>query len=133
MDISETPTDFLSQRQRSEFMSIAQIDNYIWRLSKSGAVSVINNFKVDLYQRFTYPLTSVVIIILGIPFALMIRKRATGFYSLGLSIMVGFLYYVVNAISIALGKKGILAPLLAASLSHIITLASSIYLIRKLP
>ncbi len=131
--IPEKPSDFLVQRQRSELMTISEIDNYIWRLSRSGANSVINNLKVDLYQRFTYPLTSVVIVLLGIPFALTIKKRATGLYSLGISIMVGFLYYVINAISIALGKKGVFPPFLAASFSHIITLSYSIYLIRKLP
>ena len=130
--IPEGPLDFLAQRQRSEFMTIAQIDRYIWKLSKSGASSVINNFKVDLYQRFTFPFTSVVIVLLGIPFALTIKKRATGLYSLGLSIMVGFLYYVINAISIALGKKGVFAPFLAASFSHIITLAYSAYRIKTL-
>lgn len=133
MSIPESPSDFLSQRQRPDFMTIAQIDDYIWKLSKSGAVSVVNNLKVDLYQRFTMPLTSVIIILLGIPFSLMIRKRATGLSSIGVSIMVGFLYYGLNAISIALGKKGMFPPLVAATLSHIIALISSLYLIATIP
>jgi len=64
---------------------------------------------------------------------MMLKKRATGLSSVGLSIMVGFLYYVLNAISIALGKAGILMPSLAASLSHILALISAIYLIQALP
>jgi lipopolysaccharide export LptBFGC system permease protein LptF len=47
--------------------------------------------------------------------------------------MVGFLYYVLNAVSVALGKAGILMPALAASLSHILALISAIYLIETLP
>lgn len=132
-DIPEKPNDFLTQRQRPDFMTISQLEDYIWKLSRSGATTAIRNMKVDLYQRFTSPLTNIIIILLGIPFALMIKKRATGLSSMGLSIMVGFFYYVLNAISIALGKAGILVPLLAASLSHIIGLVISLYLIGNLP
>ncbi len=133
MTITETPKDFLDQRQSPEFMTIAQLDNYIWRLSRSGATKVTRNFKIDLYQRFTMPLTTILIILLGIPFSLMIRKRATGISSLGISIMVGFLYYVVNAVSVAFGKAGFLPPGLAVSLSHILALMFSLYLMWSLP
>ncbi len=133
MVIPETPRDFLSQRQRPDLMNIAQLEDYIWKLSRSGATTVIRNFKVDLYQRFTSPFTSLVIIILGVPFSLIVRRRATAFSSIGLSIIVGFLYYILDAVSIALGKGGILMPTLAASLSHIVTLIYSLYLINALP
>ncbi len=133
LPIPESPRDFLSQRRRPEYMSISQLQGYLWRLSKSGAVGIIKNLKVDLYQRYTAPFTTIMIILLGIPFALRMKKRATGLSSIGLSIMVGFLYYVLNAISVALGKAGILFPFLAASLSHIVALTVGIYLIANLP
>jgi len=133
MPIPEAPHDFLNQRQRPEFMTIAQLDDYIWKLSKSGAITITRNLKVDLYQRFSSPFMSLFIILLGIPFSLMMRRRATGLSSVGFSIIVGFLYYVLNAVSIALGKAGILTPILAASLSHIVALFFSLYLIETLP
>jgi lipopolysaccharide export system permease protein len=133
MSIPEKPADFLKQRQRTEFMTIAQIEDYLWRLSKSGAGSVIRGLKVDLYQRYASPFTSMIIIFLGIPFALMMRRRSTGISSIGISLMVGFLYYIADAVSIALGKGGVLPPFLAASLSHIVALASSFYLIQTMP
>jgi len=133
MAIPETPHDFLNQRRRPEYMTIAQLQNYLWRLSKSGALGIIKNLKVDLYQRYTAPFTTIMIILLGIPFSLRMKKRATGLSSIGLSIMVGFLYYIINAVSIALGKSGILFPFLAASLSHILALFFGIYFIVKLP
>jgi lipopolysaccharide export system permease protein len=133
MTIPEGPKDFLAQRQRPEAMTIAQLDTYIWKLSRSGAANVIRNLKVDLYQKFTSPFTSLMIILLGIPFSLMMRKRATGLSSVGISIMVGFLYYILDAICLAIGRGGILPPFLAASLSHIIALSFSLYLIHCLP
>jgi len=133
MSITETPRDFASLRQKPELMNIKELQDYIWRLSKSGATTVIRNLKVDLYQRFTMPFTSIIIILLGIPFSLLMRKRATGMSSIGVSIIVGFLYYVLDAVCLAIGKSGLLMPSLAASLSHIIALLSSLYLIQKLP
>ncbi|MCX5709768.1 MAG: LptF/LptG family permease, partial [Candidatus Omnitrophica bacterium] len=120
MSIPETPKDFVSQRQRTDNMSIAQLEDYIWKLSRSGANTVIRNLKIDLYQRYTTPFTNVIIILLGIPFSLIMRRRATGISSIGISILVGFLYYVLDAVCIAFGKGGILPPVLSASLSHII-------------
>lgn len=133
MNISETPQDLVSLRQKPEQMDIRQMQNYIWRLSKSGATGIIRNLKVDLYQRLTSPFTSIIIILLGLPFALLIRKRATGMAAIGISIGVGFLYYVLDAVCLAIGKSGLIFPSLAASLSHIIVLTGSLYLISKLP
>ncbi len=133
MNIPETPRDFASLRQKPELMNIKEMQDYIWRLSKSGATTVIRNLNVDLYQRFMMPFTSIIIIFLGIPFSLMMRKRATGMSAIGVSIIVGFLYYVLDAVCLAIGKSGLLMPSLAASLSHIIVLSGSLYLIQKLP
>ncbi len=133
MSITETPLDLASLRQKPEQMNIRQMQNYIWRLSKSGATGIIRNLKVDLYQRFVSPFTSIIIILLGIPFSLLMRKRATGMAAIGVSISVGFLYYVLDAVCLAIGKSGLLFPALAASLSHIIVLSGSLYLISKLP
>ena len=131
--IPETPDEFLSQKQSSEQMNIAQINDYIWKLSKSGATRVVQNLKIDLYQRYTSPLISLIIILVGIPFSFVMRRRATGVSSLGISIALAFLYYVFNAISIALGKGGVLPPVIAVSLSHITIFCFSFYLILKMP
>ncbi len=133
MTIPETPHDFVAQRQRSDFMTIAELEDYIWKLSRSGATTVIRNLKVDLYQRLVSPFTSLIMIFIGIPFSMMIKKRATALSSFGLCILVGFLYYVLNAVSIAFGKGGVLMPILSASLSHIVAIVFSLRLISTLP
>jgi lipopolysaccharide export system permease protein len=133
MSIPETPENLASLRQKPEQMNIRQIQDYIWILSKSGATTVVRNLKVDLYQRFISPFTSIIIILLGIPFSLLMRKRATGMSAIGVSIIVGFLYYILDAICLAIGKSGLIMPAISALLSHIIILYGSLYLISKLP
>ncbi len=132
MAIPENPQEFFIQRQHPDSMTIAQLEDYLGKLSKSGATGVIKNLKVDLYQRFASPLMSLVMILIGIPFSFMMRKRTTGMSSLGISILVGFLYYVFNAVSIALGKAGVFPPFIAAFVSHLSFLAFSIYLVLRL-
>ena len=115
MDIKETPEDFLKQRLNVTSMNIRQLKSYIDRFSKSGAIKALNNMRVDLHQKIAYPFGNFVIILIGLPFALMIRNRKGGtFISLGLAIILGFLYYVANAVSLAFGKSGLLPPILSA-------------------
>jgi len=133
MPIPETPKQFLEQKQSTDFMSLHQIRDYISKMAPSGAVTVIRNLQVDLYHRLFSPLTSLLIILLGIPLSMKIGKRAAGLSSLGLALILGFLYYVLNAISVALGKAGIFDPLLAGSLSHICALVTSFFLVARLP
>lgn len=133
MTIPEGPKDFLAQRRKPESMNISELDTYIWKLSRSGATNVIRNLKIDLYQKFTAPFTSLIIIMLGIPFSLKMHRKATGLSSIGISIMVAFLYYILDAVFIAIGRGGILPPFLAASLSHLTGITFSIYLIKSLP
>ena len=133
MPFTETPKEFINQKQSTDFMSLSQIEDYIWRLSKSGATTVIRNLRVDYYQRFTLPLTSLIIILIGIPFSFKMHRKSTGMSSFGISLVVGFIYYVLTAVSMALGKAGIIIPFLSVSLSHIVMLLLSIYLIGNLP
>ena len=133
MPFTETPEEFINQKQSTDFMSLSQIEDYIWRLSKSGATTVIRNLRVDYYQRFTLPLTSLIIILIGIPFSFKMHRKSTGMSSFGISLVVGFIYYVLTAVSMALGKAGIIIPFLSVSLSHIVMLLLSIYLIGNLP
>lgn len=114
MDITETPEDFLQQRRRPELMTITQLEDYIWRLEKSSASLAARSLLVDLYQRYAVSATSLILILIGIPFSFVIRKRANFFSSFGICICVSFLYYVSTAIMIALGKAGIIFPFLSA-------------------
>lgn len=133
MAISETPLDFVSQRQKTEQMDAGQMRDYISKLSKGGATTVVRKLKVDLYQRYASPFTNLIIVLLGIPFSLMMHKRATGLSSIGLSIMVGFLYYIIDAVFTAMGRGQAITPLLSALLSHVIAFSYAAYLIYRMP
>ncbi len=132
MYITETPNDFLQQRKRMEFMSILQLEDYIWRLRKSGAVSALRNLAVELYSRYASSLTGLILVLIGMPFSFVIKKRDNIFSSFGICIGISFLYYVLNAVSLSMGKNGLIPPMLAVWAVPIIFISLAIRSISKI-
>ena len=60
-------------------------------------------------------------ILIGLPFAMMVRNRkGMTLISFGIAILIGFIYYVANSVSLAFGKGGYLSPILAAWLTPLL-------------
>jgi lipopolysaccharide export system permease protein len=115
MDITESPRDFLRQRIQISSMNIKQLNDYINKFRYSGAKAVLRNLYVDINQKIAYPFSNIIILMTGLPFALMTKKRkGLAFASLGLCLVIGFFYYVLNAVALALGKAGVLESVIAA-------------------
>ena len=129
--ITETPKDFLQQRKRPELMTITQLEDYIWRLKKSSATAAVRNLSVDLYNWYAASVSCLILILAGIPFSFAIRRRANIFSSFGACIALSFLYYILTAVSLALGKSGILFPFAAAWIIPAVFFAASIRAITK--
>ena len=132
MDIQETPQDFLRQRLNVSSMNLKQLYGYIKRFAHSGAIKALNNLRVDFHQKIAYPFCNIIILLVGLPLSLMTgRRKAVTFTSLGVAMGVGFLFYVTNAVGIALGKGGFFPPMLAAWCAPLLFSAMAIYLIKK--
>jgi len=132
MDIRETPKDFIKQRLDVTAMNIKQLSEYVSRFSDSGAVKTINNLKVDLFQKIALPLCNIVIILAGLPFVLSNsgKRKAAAFSSIGIALIIGFLYYVLDAVGLALGKGGCLPPWSCAFLAPLVFLIIGITAIK---
>jgi len=131
MDIKETPDDFVRQRLNVSAMNIRQLRDYISRFENSGATKAITNLRVDLHQKWAYPFGTIVIVLAGLPIAMMTgRRKAVTFASLGIATAIGFLYYVCNAVCLALGKGDAVPPILSAWLAPIIFASIAFYLIK---
>lgn len=122
MDIRETPKDFLKQRLDVTAMNIRQLSEYIGRFSGSGAIKTVNNLKVDLFQKIALPFRNIVIVLVGLPFTLTNagKRKAATFTSIGIALVIGFLYYVLDAVGLALGKGGGLPPWASAFVAPMI-------------
>jgi len=132
-NFNESPDDLMKRRLNVSAMNIKQTKTYIKRFKASGAIVALNNLKVDLHQKIAYPFACIVIIFVGMPFALVTGKRkGLTFASVGIALAIAFLFYVVNAVGLALGKGGVLHPFAAAWLAPVLFTIGGFYLIRKL-
>jgi LPS export ABC transporter permease LptG len=133
MDIRETPKDFLKQRMDITSMNLRQLHSYIKRFSGSGAIKTINNLRVDMHQKITFPLRNFVIVLIGLPFALMSvgKRRAMTFTSIAIALVIGFLYYVSDAVGLALAKGEALLPWQGAWLTPILFTLVALFIILR--
>lgn len=118
INLEETPSDFSKREWRTEFMNYRELQRYI-TLFKGGAKKTLNRLRVDLYYKISFPLTSFIIVLVGAPFALQIRRGGM-LAGIGLGIVISLLYYSFCAITLALGKANILPPIVAAWLGNIV-------------
>jgi lipopolysaccharide export system permease protein len=133
LSFEETPEDFLRQNQKIIHMNSKELLGYINKLTSSKAETAIRYLWIDFYQKISSYFTCLIMIFIGLPCAIVIRRKAVGFSSVGISALVALLYYVVLAISIALGKNNIFPALASVLITPAIFVSSSIYLISLTP
>ena len=75
--------------------------------------------RIDLYDKIALPLTTIVLVLIGVPLAITPPRVR---YNRGFlfSILIIFTYYLIRAFSISVGEAGGFAPVLAAFLPNII-------------
>lgn len=117
-DITERPEDLLLQNARWEFISSRDLYLLLNRFSKSPG-RIVQNIKVELYSRFSVPFNSLVLILIGAAFSLKPRRGGI-LLGIGISLSIGFIYYIVGAVSIALGKAGVLPPFISGFLTNLL-------------
>ena len=132
MEIKETPKDFeIKSQLQADFMNYKQLKEYRKRLSGTSK-NILKRLAVDMHYKISFPFVSFVTVLIGIPFALRGRGRRHGvFMSIGMSVILVLCYYTLNAVSVALGKGGVLPPVIAAWLANIVYFILGIFLLGK--
>lgn len=113
MDLSvvEDRSYFLKERKVPEQMSYRELGQYIEELEERDFDTV--RFKVDLNYKLSFPLASLIMTLLGIPFAFSMGKRGT-LVGIGLSIVIAMIYWGGIGIFKSLGYLNYLDAFLAA-------------------
>jgi lipopolysaccharide export system permease protein len=118
--------EFQRIRKDPEEMTYRELERYIAELQSTGYDT--SRYIVDLRGKVSFPFVSVVMVIIGFPFALR-SPRSGASVSVGLSIFIGFSYWIILNLGLSLGHAQIFPPTLAAWVSHILFAAAGGYLI----
>ena len=129
-EIHESPTYFKKEDRPSQEMSYTELQNYIGDLRQSGFDTT--HLRVQLNRKLAYPLVTLVMAILAVPFALYAGKRGS-LAGIGTAIGVAIAWYVVAAVFENLGNVNSLPAVLAAWSPDILFAIAGTYLLLRTP
>jgi len=111
LNLGENPSHFKTKLKRSDKMAYAELSRYINRLKHGGFNTL--NLEVDLYKKISYPLVSIIMLVIGFPFSFIMGKKGA-LYGIAVSVFVGILYWALFNIFSVMGGHGLVPSILAA-------------------
>jgi len=129
-EIREQPSYFKKEDRQSQEMSYSELSDYIADLKQSGFDTT--RLRVQLNHKLAYPLMSLVMAILAIPFALSAGKRGN-LAGMGAGIGLAIVYWVVALFFENLGNVNSLPAVLAAWSPDILFAMVGSYLLLRVP
>lgn len=127
----ETIQAFLDGETPPGEMTYEQLSGYV-RDSRARGYDV-HRYEVDLHAKLSYPLLNIIVSLLGVPAALRSPRKGGVWRSIGIGLLIGFFCWIALSASLALGRKGLLPPLLAAWLPGILFASTGALLLRRIP
>ncbi|OGP73746.1 MAG: LPS export ABC transporter permease LptG [Deltaproteobacteria bacterium RBG_16_50_11] len=102
---------FQNMARKSEEMSYTELRNYVQKIQSAGYDAT--RYQVDLYSKLSYPLLNLIMVLIGVPFALRTGRSGGVALSIGISVMIGFTYGILFYVFLFFGKSGLLPPFLS--------------------
>lgn len=111
LNVSENRSFFLKEWKEPSQMSYAELKTYIQELDERNFDTV--KFRVDLNFKVSFPFVSLIMTLIGIPFAFSLGKKGT-LVGIGLSIVIAMVYWGGIAVFQGLGYISYLNAFLSA-------------------
>jgi len=110
--MKENWESFQKSAADSAEMSYTELRTYVQKIQAAGYDAT--RYLVDLYSKISYPLLNLIMILIGIPFALKTGRSGGVALGIGISVIIGFAYGITFYLFLSFGKSGILPPLLSS-------------------
>jgi len=128
--VSEPPTYFKKEVKQSSEMNYQELRRYIRDLQQSGFDVV--RLRVQLEKKFAFPIITLVMAVLAIPFSLSSGRRGA-ITGVAVAVGIALVYWTVAGLFEAIGNISQLPPVLAAWSPDVIFALVGGYLILKVP
>ena len=127
LPLGKTPADFATPEFRNEDMTYRELHSLVGRLEAEDFDAT--RYRVDMMARLATPFTCLIMAFLGIPFALQRGRDANLAMGVALSVAVGMIFYVVQAMLLAFGYSGIVPPVVAGWAANVLFVLIGIWLL----
>jgi lipopolysaccharide export LptBFGC system permease protein LptF len=111
LEVLEDISYFKKDKKEPSQMSFRELRKYIRELDERNFDTV--KFKVDLQYKISFPFVSLIMTLLGIPFAFSLGKKGT-LVGIGLSILIALVYWITIGAFQGLGYVNYLNAFLSA-------------------
>ena len=129
-ELTEVPSYFKKEVKQSQEMNYDELRRYIRDLEQSGFDVV--RLRVQLQKKIAYPLITLVMAVLAVPFALSAGKRGA-LAGVATAIGIGVFYWTVSGLFEAMGNLSQLPPTVAAWSPNLVFAFIGGYLILRMP
>jgi LPS export ABC transporter permease LptG/LPS export ABC transporter permease LptF len=129
-EVTEPPQYFKKELKQSEEMNYEELRRYINDLQQSGFD--VSRLRVQLHKKFAYPMITLVMAVLAVPFSLTAGRRGP-LAGVAVAVGVAVFYWVLSGLFEAMGNVNQLPPALAAWSPDVIFGLLGGYLILKVP
>jgi lipopolysaccharide export system permease protein len=109
--LSLRPEDLARVEKLPEQMSFFELSDHIRRTRAVGGDA--SKWLVDLHMKVAFPLANLLMVWIGFPLAARSWRGGKAIY-VGLTLLVGFLFFVAVRVAQAMGRSGELDPIVAA-------------------
>jgi LPS export ABC transporter permease LptG len=128
--VTEPPSYFKKENRQSSEMNFIELSRYIHDLRQSGFDTM--RLRVQLDHKIAYPLITLIMAVLAVPFALFMGKRGS-LTGIAAAIGVAIAYWVVAGTFEAMGNVNMLPAFLAAWSPDLLFGLAGGYLLLKTP
>ena len=126
LDLSLKIEDLQVLDSDADNMSIRTLHDYAENLRLGGYKAY--RYLTLMHTKIATPFAALIMVLLGIPFALRSSRSGGIAMGIGASIGIGFAYFVVNAVLLSYGRSGVLPPVVAAWGANILFMMSGVWL-----
>lgn len=129
LDLNLKTEDLQVLDKDADNLSIRTLKEYAENLQRGGYKAY--RYLTMMHTKIASPFAALVMVLLGIPFALKSSRSGGIAKGIGVSIGIGFVYFVVNAVLLSYGRSGLLPPVVAAWGANIIFALSGVWMSMK--
>ena len=111
-NVVEKPADMGMIAKNAEEMNFAELWEYVHRLKSSGYKAV--RYEVDLHGKISYPLASLLMVMIAAPFSLQRVRSGGTARGIALALLIAAVYWALMSFGRAMGLSGAIRPVQAA-------------------